>query len=166
VIAAFGVRWVIVDDGDNWESAYVAFSATLLVAAVLTFVVVARVSASSPRRRLRLAGLVICGVGVAASIVAWAYPLWMTVLGVGLATVASAAARRFQRTLLVLAAGQLIGLAVMIAGIEAELGRRDEWGDYPAASALGLATTAGTMIAGLVILRRRLALAAPTVATP
>ena len=103
---------------------------------------------------MRTAGLIVSGVGVAATIVAWALPLWMTLLGVGLAMVASASAPRERRTVALLAAGQLIGMAALVAGIVAEVGQPDEYGDYPAAGGIALIVTAVVTIGALIELAR------------
>jgi hypothetical protein len=154
VVAGSGGRSVVVDDGDDWQASYFVFSVALLVAAALSVMGAAWVSRGCGRPRLRAVGLVVGGVGVAASLVAWALPLWMTVLGVGLAMVSVAAASRGRRLVGLMAAGQFAGLGVLFAGIAAEVGRRDEWGDYPAAGGIALVVTAAVMMVALVGLMR------------
>lgn len=73
---------------------------------------------------------------------AWALPIWMALLGAGFALVGSAAGSVGGRLLGVLAAAQLVAIAVLIAGIKAEVGHRDEWGDYPVAGGLALVVVA------------------------
>ena len=50
----------------------------------------------------------------------------------------------------VLAGAQLLAIAVFIAGIEAEVGREDEWVDYPAAGGIALLVVAALTIAGII----------------
>jgi hypothetical protein len=134
VVAGYGIRSAVVHDDGDWELTYMVFSLALLVGAVASVRVAALATRQSGRPRLRMAGLVVSSVGCAAALVAWAFPLWMTVLGVGFAMVAVSSGRRQRRALALLAAGQLVGMAVMFAGIAAEVGSRDEWGDYPASA--------------------------------
>lgn len=154
VVAGYGLRSAIVDDGDDWELAYMVFSVALLVGVALSVTVVGWSTSQSDRRRLRMAGLVVGAVGAAAAIIAWALPLWMTVLGVGFAMITVASGPRQRRAVALLAVGQLVGLAVMFAGIVAEVGRQDEYGDYPAAGGIALAVTATLTIIALGELTR------------
>ncbi len=146
VVAGYGVRTAIVDDGSDWELTYIVFSLALLVGAAASVAAATLATRRSGRPRLRMVGLVVSGLGGAAALVAWALPLWMTILGVGFAMVAVASEPRQRRAVALLAAGHLIGLAVLFAGIAAEVGRRDEWGDYPAAGGLALVVVAAITI--------------------
>jgi hypothetical protein len=149
VVAASGLRWVFTDDGDGWEGAYLAYSAALLVGAVAGVAAAARTTDPGGRRLLRGLGLLVSAAGCAASVLAWALVLWMPLLGVGLALVALSTASEARRGVAWLAASQLFGLLVLAAGTVAEIGRRDEWGDYPAAAGLALLVTAAVTVAGL-----------------
>lgn len=149
VVAGYGLRSAMVDDGGDWEFPYLLFSFALLVGAALSVTVAAWATRESGRPRLRMVGLVVSALGVVASFVAaWASPLWMTVLGVGFATIAVAAPRP-RREVALLAAGQLVGLAVLFAATVSEVGRRDEWGDYPAAGGIAVVVTA--VITGIAL---------------
>jgi len=53
-----------------------------------------------------------------------------------------------------LAAGQLIGMAALFAGIAAEVSEPDSYGDYPAAGGIALIVTAALTIVALVELTR------------
>jgi hypothetical protein len=55
-----------------------------------------------------------------------------------------------------LAGAQLLGMAFLFAGMAAEVGRVDEYGDYPAAFGIGLAVTAVATIVSLYLLDRSL----------
>ena len=85
---------------------------------------------------------------------AWALPVWMALFGAGFALVGVAAGSARGRLLAVLAAAQLIAIAVLIAGVEAEVGRPDEWGDYPAAGGIALVVVASITVAAIVTLSR------------
>jgi hypothetical protein len=150
VVAGYGVRSAAVADDAGWEPVYTVFMLALIVGAALTVWVAASATRDSDRPRLRTAGLVVSGVGVVACLVAWALPLWMTLLGVGFAMVAVASNPGRRRAPALLAAGQLGAVAVMFAGILAEVGRRDEWGDYPAAGGIALAVVAAMTIVALL----------------
>jgi hypothetical protein len=153
-VAWYGYRSTTVDDGDGWEGPYLVLTIGLMIGAVLSVMAAAWLSRQSGRRRLRTAGLIVSGVGVATTLVAWALPVWMTVLGVGLAMVATASAPRQRKVVGLLAAGQLIGLVVLFAGIAIEVGEPDTYGDYPAAAGIALLVTAALTIGALAELTR------------
>lgn len=152
-IASYGIGSAMIDVGDDWELTYMLFSLALLVGAALVVTVVARLTRESSRPGLRMVGLIVCSLGVVSSIVAWALPLWMTLLGLGFAMLAIASGPRERRAVALLAAGQLVGLVVMFAGIAAEVGRQDEWGDYPAAGGIAVVVTAALTVIALFKLR-------------
>lgn len=155
VVAGYGVREVAVGDGDDWEVAYAVLVLALLVGTAASVSAGALATHDSVRPRLRIAGLVVSCLGCAVAIVgAWALPVWMTLLGVGFALVAAASGPSRRRALALMAAGQLIGVVVLIAGIEASVGRRDEYGDYPAAGGIAVAFVAAMAIVAVVRLRR------------
>ncbi len=154
VVAGYGVRETVVDDDTSWQVTYAVFSIALVVGAVLSVAAAALASAESGRPRLRIVGLVVSGLGCALAIVAWALPAWMTLLGLGFAIVALASGPGPRRALALLAAGQLIGVVVLIAAIEVGVGRRDEYGDYPAAGGIAVVVVAATAIVALVELAR------------
>jgi hypothetical protein len=147
--------WEFTDsDGDGWEGPYLVLTIGLIVGATLSVMAAAWMTQQGGRRRLRTAGLIVSALGVAATLVAWALPLWMTVLGVGFAMVAVASAPRERRVVGLLAAGQLVGMAALFAGIAAKVGEPDSYGDYPAAGGIALIVTAALTIAALVELTR------------
>jgi len=155
VVAGYGVRSATVDDDGDWGLTYLVFTLALLVGVALSVTVATLATRQSDRPRLRMVGLVVGSLGGVASLVAaWALPLWMTVLGVGFAMVAVASGPRQRRPLTLLAAGQLVGIAVLFAGIAAEVGRRDYWGDYPVAGGVAVAVVAATTIIALLGLTR------------
>jgi hypothetical protein len=154
-VAGYGI-WELSSSGDGgWELAYALFSVALVLGAGLTLAAAALVSTGSRRPRLRIAGLVAGGLGCALGLIAaWALPVWMTLLGVGFAMVAAASEPARRRVIGLLAGGQVIGIAVLITSIEAEVGRADEYGDYPAAGGIALIFVAAVMIVALVGLAR------------
>src|SRR5678816_2176271 len=94
-----GLAWLVVAGygylstrGEDRDGPYMALAIPLIVGAVLPVMAAAWVTQQGGRRRLRTAGLIVSAVGVVATLVAWALPLWMTVLGVGFAIVAFASA--------------------------------------------------------------------------
>ncbi len=146
-VAALGL-WDAARDDDNWELSYGILSVVLLLGAALTLVVADR-SADGPGRRWRMVGRVVAGLGVLATIVAWALPLWMGVLGIAFVLLAAGARRR--GPLLTMAAGQLGGIVVLIVATEAEVGRADEYGDYAWAAGLALLFTSLLTAAGVLL---------------
>jgi len=156
VVAGYGVRETMTDGDDGSGMAYYAvYSIALIVGAVLSVASAALATSGSDRPRLRIAGLVVGGLGCALAVVgAWALPAWMTLLGVGFAMVAVAAGPGPRRALALLAAGQLTGIVVLIVAIEAEVGTRDSYGDYPAAGGMAVVLVAVMAIVAMVELAR------------
>jgi hypothetical protein len=150
----YGYREIKDGDGDGGDGPYLVLTIGLIVGATLCVMASAWLTQQGGRRRLRMAGLIVSAVGVAATLVAWALPLWMTLLGVGFAMVAVASAPRERRVVTLLAAGQLIGMAALFVAIAAEVGEPDSYGDYPAAGGIALIVTAVLTIAALVELTR------------
>lgn len=155
VVAGYGLRETMIDSDDGWEVAYAVFSIALLVGAALSVASAALATGGSDRPRLRVAGLVVGGIGCALAVVgAWALPAWMTLLGVGFALVAVAGGSGPRRALSVLATGQLLGIVALIVAIEAEVGARDSYGDYPAAGGIAVVLVAVMAIVAMVELAR------------
>ena len=153
-VGGYGIWSAMVDGDGGWEAAYSVYMLALLVGAVVAVLLAAQLTGGAARPRLRVAGLVVCGLGCLGSIVAWALPLWMTLLAAGFGMLAAACAPPVRRGLAVVTAGQLVGLAVLYGGLIAKIGPRDEYGDYPLAFAASLVVAAALTIAGLVQLAR------------
>lgn len=163
VVAGSEIMHGLVDYGDSWELPYTIFMLVLVVGATLTLAAGAQATRESTRPRLRMAGLAVGAIGAVASLaVAWALPLWMTILGAAFVLLAIAAEPAQRRPLALLGAGQFAGIAVLIACIEAEVGRVDEYGDYPLAGGIAVLVVAATAIVALLNLGfDRAAVAAP-----
>jgi hypothetical protein len=153
-VAWYGYREIKRGDGDGGDGPYVVLTIGLIVGATLSVMAAAWLTQQGGRRRLRMAGLIVSGVGVVATLVAWALPLWMTLLGAGFAMIALASAPRERRVVALLVAGQLIGMAALFVAIAAEVGEPDSYGDYPAAGGIALIVTAVLTIAALLELTR------------
>lgn len=149
IVAGYGY-WTARYDSDDWESPYLLYTSALIVGASVVVGTAAWLTRNAHRTTLHTTGLVFAGLGVVATIVAWALPLWMMLLGGGLALIALSAERSERRTIGFLAAGQLVGLAVLFGGIATEIGRRDSYGDYPAAIGIALVVTASITVLALV----------------
>jgi hypothetical protein len=141
-------------EGDDWQMGYLLFSIAILLGGILGLLAAVGVS-----KRLGglgvtgMIGLVITGVGVVASIVAWAVPFWMGIQGIGLlvlgiAVLRSGIAPKWSTVLV--SSGFLLGVITFIAANAAELGDIDEWGDYPDAWALGGAVGMVIVAVGLI----------------
>lgn len=150
-VGGYGISSAVVESGDHWRVGYALFTAALLVGALCTVLIVAIATREVSRPRLRMAGLVVSGIGCAAALVlAWALPLWMAFLGLGFALVGVAAGPGRGRVLAVLAAAHPIAVAVLIAVAEAEIGRTGEWGDHPAAGGIALVVVAAITVAAIL----------------
>jgi hypothetical protein len=115
VVAGYGYREATVDDGAGWKGPYLIFAVALTVGRP-SATAAALLTEHGGRRRLRMAGLVVSGVRVGGPIVAWALPLWMTLLGVGLAMVRGRVRTARAPDCGALAAGQIIGMAALFSG--------------------------------------------------
>src|SRR5688500_11052341 len=104
IVAGSGIIDGIVDYGDGWEAPYTVLMLALVVGATLSTAAGAEATRDSARPRLRMAGLAVCALGALACIVAWALPLWMTILGAGFALLAASAHPAHRRPLALLAA--------------------------------------------------------------
>lgn len=154
-VGAYGV-WEMWGEeaGDGWERPYALFSIALLAAVAFSVVAAWICTRATARPGLRRVGLGLGVLAVVSSLVAWATPLWATLLAISCIVFAASAPRMLRTGIAVLAAAQLIGIGVMIAAIEAELGRRDSYGDYPAAFGLGNAVIAAGSVLGVAMLAR------------
>ena len=135
---------------DQWQAYYGAFSALILVGGVFTLL--AMVGVGKRLGGLGAVGIIalaIAGLGVAASLIAWAVPFWMGLQGIGYLVFASAVRSRDtapRPSTLAIASGFIIGAAVFVVANFAKIGWTDSYGDYPLAWAIGAAT--GLLILG------------------
>jgi hypothetical protein len=139
----------------DWEGAYFIYFAFVSGASAMTMMTTAGL-----RQRhgglgaLGLAGLIIAGVGlVAAVVISWALPFWMTIQGVGYLFIALAAwpMRVAPRLPLIgYGSGFLIGAIAFAIARAMEVGSVDQWGDYPLTYEIGGAVGFGIIAAGLV----------------
>ena len=152
-VGIFGA-WEVAVDASGEGPPYLLFSVTLLLAAGLTFVAAESCTRASERAALRWCGLGIGVIAVASTLVAWASPLWMTLIATSLAVLAVTAPPDMRAGLATVAAGHVAGIVVTVASIEAEVGRQDSSGDYPAAAGLGVCVAAAGSALGMALLVR------------
>lgn len=154
-----GLGWLGVAIAGVWEIAggawpYVLFSITLMSAAVLSVATAWWGTRETDRAALRRCGLGIGVLAVVSTVVAWALPLWMTLVAITFVVWAVSAPRTLRPGLATLSAAQLGGMGAMIIAIEAEVGTPDSYGDYPAAFGVGLLVTGIGSAVGLALLAR------------
>jgi hypothetical protein len=154
-----GLGWLGVAIAGVWEIAggdwpYLLFSITLMLAAVLSVAAAWWGTREADRATLRRCGLGIGLLAAASTVVAWALPLWMTLLAVTFAVWAVAAPRALRPGLITLAAAQLVGMGAMIVAIKAEVGPQNSYGDYPAAFGVGLLVAGAGSALGLAVVAR------------
>ena len=139
---------------DDWQGWYAAFTYCILSASILTLVTM--IGIGSRMGGLGVGGwtaVVITGIGVLATLVAWALFLWMTILGMGMLIFGLTMLRRDGMPTvgtLLASTGLLVGFIVFLAASALEVGPVDEWGDYPVAGVLGVTVGLGIVAAGLV----------------
>ncbi|NNE94961.1 MAG: hypothetical protein HKN24_02940 [Acidimicrobiales bacterium] len=154
-VGAYGV-WEMAGEhtGDSWQVPYLLFSISLFIAVAATVAFCWTLSHSSMRPTLRAVGIGVGVLAVVSSAVAWAMPLWATLLAISCTLFAVAAPAKVRSGMVALAGAQLVGMTVMFAAITAELGRRDSYGDYPVAFGLGNTTIGVGTVLGLALLTR------------
>lgn len=152
---AAAVLMISINDTEDWQGTYYLFSIAVLVAGVLTVIAMIGVG----RRvgglgALGLTGVIVTGIGVLFSIVAWAIPLWMGVQGIGLLLIGAAVLRAgttVPRTAIVLTSVAFLSGPVVFVILDAlEVGWRDSYGDYPLAWIISTAVATGLIAIGLV----------------
>lgn len=160
-VAASGT-WLASRGDDGWETPYLVLMVSLLIAALVTTWITVRATSGPRRPWLRRAGIVALGLGCFMSIAAWAVPAWMFLLGVGFMLLAFSTEGPVRRAAGWLGMAQLVGIPVLILGIQMRIGWKDEYGDYPLAGVIGIWFTVALTVAGLVTSRRELRDAATT----
>lgn len=151
-VAGYGLFSATLQNDDNWSLPYALFNLALLVGAAVTVAVVAGSAHPAARPRLRLAGIGVCALGCLGSFVAWAFPLWMSLLAAGFALVTAAAEGSTRRALVLVTGAEVLGLAVLYGGLLATAGRSDGWVD--AVWGASLMTVAAVTVVGLLQLAR------------
>lgn len=141
--------YVLGDALDNWNDVdYYIFSAAVLVAGVLGLLAMIGVGKRlGGLGTIGMVGLIITGLGVLVSILAWAVPVWMGVQGVGMLVFGIAVLRSNiapKWATLLVSSGFVIGTIAWYIGVAAEVGERDSYGDYPVA--FQIATVLGTVL--------------------
>ena len=101
---------------------------------------------------LGIVGLGITGLGVVTLLIAWAFALWITLIGLGVLLFAISLLRRDTSPRLwtvVWGGGMAIGAITFYVLRFLEAGERDQWGDYPLALAFALPIGVVLMAIGL-----------------
>ncbi len=102
---------------------------------------------------LGIGGLGVTGLGVLTLLIAWAFPLWMTLIGVGVLLFAISLLRRDlspRLWTLVWGGGMAVGAITWYVLRWLEVGDADQWGDYPLAVAFALPIGVIIMAIGLI----------------
>ncbi|MGI9584777.1 MAG: hypothetical protein ACR2N7_04235 [Acidimicrobiia bacterium] len=118
---------------------------------------------------LGIGGLAITSLGVATLLIAWAFALWMTLIGLGVLLFAISLARRDVAPRLwtiVWGGGMAAGAITWYVLRWLEVGSPDQWGDYPLAVAFALPIGVVTMAIGLAGMGRWLRSEEPADLTP
>jgi hypothetical protein len=156
IAAAVYVLMILRDDteANGWQVFYAIFTAAVLAAGVLTVLAMIGVSRRSGGLGIPgMIGLAIAGLGVLASIIAWAVPLWMGLLGIGLLVFGGAALNNGvapKRSTMLASSGFIIGVILWVALNASKVGAVDSYGDYPVAWAIGGATGMTIVALGLI----------------
>jgi hypothetical protein len=141
VAAAASYGWLRGSDDGDWQLGYGFFSIAVLLGGILGLLAAVGVSKRlGGLGALGMVGLVITGIGVVASMLAWFVPFWMGIQGIGLLVFGVAVLRTGIAPMwstLFTSSGFALGVITFIVATAAELGDQDEWGDYPDAWALG-----------------------------
>ncbi len=162
LFAAFGAYWItwseFLDSKFEWEgagsTAFVLATVALATAFLcLAFATVGIIQRTGTKGILPIVAFVFLGLAVVASMLAWYLPGWMLLGGLGsligsiillrsgLGSTASA---------LLYGLGLLAGLVSFMLLTTMEVGRVDEWGDYPLAAAVGIGIGCFATAVGLI----------------
>jgi hypothetical protein len=154
-VGAYGI-WAMAREeaGDGWERPFQMFAVSLFLAVGSTIAATWLYLRLTQNLTLGTVGAGLGAITVASSVVAWALPLWATLLAISCTLPVVAAPHRIRPGLAVLAGAQFVGMAAMFAAIAAEVGRQDSYGDYPVAFGLGNTTIAAGSVLGLAMLAR------------
>jgi hypothetical protein len=141
-LAAAATLWFASEVVNDWDGAFFIYIAFVVGASAMTLMTTAGLRGRlGGLGALGLAGLIIAGIGVAASlVVGWALPLWMTFQGVGYLFVALAVwpMRVAPRLPMIgYGSGFLLGSVTFTIVRVLEVGSIDQWGDYPLAYQIG-----------------------------
>ena len=149
-LAAAGAYALETIFADQWQVYYGVFSALILVGGVFTLLTMVGLGKRlGGLGSVGIVALAIAGLGAAASLVAWAIPLWMGLQGIGYLIFATAVRSRDtapRPSTLAVAMGFVIGVGVFMVANLAKIGWTDSYGDYPLAWVIGAAT--GFLILG------------------
>lgn len=170
VALVFGLAWLL-QDGFPWDVGYLVGLVAVLWAGGLTVAFMWYLGDRHGRSLgpVAYAGMAITALGVAASFIAWAVPVWMSVEAAGIALVAWALLRAGilpRRPILLMGLALPISLAFFVVARATELGGVDEWGDVAAASAGAIVIGPALLALGLNGLGRHLAGESPVVLDP
>ncbi len=155
---AFWSSHVLEQRGRDWEGTpqvlFMGGTASLAAGASITLLLMLALRQRHGGFRVAATvGVGVCGLAVAASMVAWAIPLWTAILAIGCGLVAAEVLRRGSAPTgwaVTLAAAWPAGLATLVLLRSMQFGEVDEWGDYPAAYLTGMTVGCALMTASLI----------------
>ena len=128
-------------NSEEWQPAYMALSAFILVGGVLGLLAMIGMNKRvGGLGTVGMIGLGIAAFGVFTSLVAWAVFLWMTVQGVGYLVFGYAVLRRDitpRLPTLFVSGGFIVGSIAFVVMNILKVGWRDSYGDYPLAWTIG-----------------------------
>jgi hypothetical protein len=144
-----------ITDAFDWDGVdYWLFSAAILTAGVLTLLTMIGVSKRlGGLGALGMVGLVITGLGVVISFLAWAVPVWMGLQGVGMLAFGIAVLGRDiapKWATLFVSSGFIIGTIAFFVGVAAEVGEPDSYGEYPVAFQIAVGVGTVLVAVGLI----------------
>lgn len=161
LIAAFGAYWIIwmvfLDSQFEWEGAgsttYTIATVALAVAFFsMTFATVGITQRTGTTGVMPIISFVLLGLAIPAAMVSWFIAGWMLLGGLG-ALIGSIVLLRSglgnPAFALLYGLGLLAGLTTFTLLTTMEVGRVDEWGDYPVAALVGIGVGCFTTAIGL-----------------
>jgi len=162
LFTAFGTYWIIwsefLDSTFEWEgigsTTYVVATVALAVAFFcLAFTTVGIIQRTGTKGILPIVAFVLVGLGTVAAMMAWFTPGWMLLGGLGAligAIVVLRSGLGSTTATLLYGLGLLGGLALTMLLTTLEVGRVDEWGDYPLAYSFGIGVGCYATAVGLL----------------
>jgi hypothetical protein len=135
------------------ETLWGIMTVAIVTAGLLTVITLAGLRRELVMGKAGMVGLILAGLGTAFGVVAWAFPIWGGLLGIGMLIYGLALIRHGQAPRWVAISfgfGMLTGIVVFILLDQLKLGRIDSYGDYPVASDIGGALMLTTSALGSI----------------
>ena len=135
------------------ETLWGIMTVAIVTAGLLTVAGLAGLRRELTMGKAGIVGLILTGLGSAFGVVAWAYPIWGGLLGIGMLIFSLALIRQGQAPRWAATSfgfGMLTGIAIFFLLDLLKVGQINSYGDYPVASNIGAAVMLATSALGSI----------------